>query len=102
MTSASGQISVNFAALQAGSQALSAKAAALTTYLEELENSLAPLKENWFTAGNSAGEAAQQSETRLRAATADIVSIISQFSQKVSEAHDQQYALEQRNTGYFA
>jgi uncharacterized protein YukE len=96
------QISVNFASLQAGSQALSAKATALTTCLSDLQSSLTPLKENWYASGSSAGDAAQQSETRLRSAAADIVNIISQFSQKVSEAHDQQYALEQRNTSYFA
>lgn len=96
------QISVNFASLQAGSQALSAKATALTTCLSDLQSSLAPLKESWYASGSSAGDAAQQSETRLRSAAADIVNIISQFSSKVSEAHDQQYALEQRNTSYFA
>jgi uncharacterized protein YukE len=96
------QISVNFASLQAGSQALSAKATALTTCLQDLQTSLAPLKENWYASGSSAGDAAQQSETRLRSASADIVNIISQFSQKVSEAHDQQYALEAKNTSYFA
>ncbi|HEY4021951.1 MAG TPA: WXG100 family type VII secretion target [Pseudonocardiaceae bacterium] len=96
------QISVNFASLQAGSQALSAKATALTTCLSDLQSSLAPLKESWYASGSSAGDAAQQSETRLRSAAADIVNIVSQFSQKVSEAHDQQYALEQRNTSYFA
>jgi uncharacterized protein YukE len=96
------QISVQFGALQAGSQALSAKATALTTCLQDLQASLAPLKENWYASGSSAGDAAQQSEARLRSATSDIVSIIAQFSQKVSEAHDQQYALEQRNTSYFA
>ncbi|HJP77881.1 MAG TPA: WXG100 family type VII secretion target [Pseudonocardiaceae bacterium] len=96
------QISVNFASLQAGSQALSAKATALTTCLQDLQSNLAPLKENWYASGSSAGDAAQQCETRLRSATADIVNIIAQFSQKVSEAHDQQYSLEQRNTSYFA
>lgn len=96
------QISVNFAALQAGSQALSAKATALTTCLSDLQANLAPLKENWYASGSSAGDAAQQCETRLRSATQDIVGIIAQFSQKVSEAHDHQYALEQRNTSFFA
>jgi uncharacterized protein YukE len=96
------QISVNFASLQAGSQALSVKVTALNTCLQDLQSNLAPLKENWYASGSSAGDAAQQCETRLRSATNDIIGIIAQFSQKVSEAHDQQYALEQRNTSYFA
>lgn len=96
------QISVQFPALQAGSQALASRAAALTNHLEELASNLAPLKQNWYASGSAAGEAAQQSETRLRQATTDIINIIAQFSQKVSDAHDHQYQLEQRNTNYFA
>ena len=41
-------------------------------------------------------------ETKLRAATSDIIATINQFSAKVNEAHDLQYALEQQNTNYFA
>jgi uncharacterized protein YukE len=96
------QISVNFAALQSGAQALSMKAQALNTYLEELLQSLQPMKQTWVESGSSAGEAADQAETKLRAATSDIVQTISQFSSKVTEAHDLQYALEQQNTSYFA
>ena len=35
-------------------------------------------------------------------ATNDIIATINQFSAKVNEAHDLQYALEQQNTNYFA
>ena len=38
----------------------------------------------------------------LKGKDVNIVGIIAQFSQKVSEAHDHQYALEQRNTSFFA
>jgi uncharacterized protein YukE len=96
------QISVNFAALQASSASLSAKAKALTDYLDQLSANLAPLKETWYASNSSAGTAAEQCETRLRSAAADIVNIINQFGGKVSEAHDLQYSLEQKNTGYFA
>lgn len=96
------QISVNFAALQASSASLSAKAKALTDYLDQLQQNLQPLKESWYASGSSAGTAAEQSETRLRAAAADIVNIINSFGGKVADAHDLQYSLEQKNTSYFA
>jgi hypothetical protein len=96
------QISVNFAALQASSASLTAKAKALTDYLDQLQQNLQPLKQSWYASGSSAGTAAEQSETRLRAAAADIVNIINGFGGKVSDAHDLQYSLEQKNTSYFA
>jgi len=96
------QISVNFGALQNSAGTLSTKAAALTSHLEELLRSLQPLKQTWVESGSSAGVAADAAETKLRAATADIIATINQFSAKVNEAHDLQYALEQQNTGYFA
>ena len=96
------QISVQFSALQASAQALSAKAKALTDYLDQLSTSLQPLRQSWYASNSSAGTAAEQAETRLRAAAADIVNIINQFGGKVSDAHDLQYALEQKNTSYFA
>lgn len=99
---AADQISVNFAALQASSASLTAKAKALTDYLDQLQQNLQPLKESWYASNSSAGTAAEQSETRLRAAATDIVNIINSFGGKVSEAHDLQYSLEQKNTSYFA
>ena len=96
------QISVNFAALQASSASLTAKAKALTDYLDQLQQNLQPLKQSWYASGSSAGTAAEQSETRLRAAATDIVNIINGFGGKVSDAHDLQYSLEQKNTSYFA
>ena len=96
------QISVQFSALQASSQALSAKAKALTDYLDQLSANLGPLKQTWYASNSSAGTAAEQAETKLRAAAADIVNIINSFGGKVSDAHDLQYALEQKNTSYFA
>jgi cob(I)alamin adenosyltransferase len=96
------QISVNFAALQQGAASLTTKAKALTDYLDQLSQNLQPLKQSWYASGSSAGTAAEQSETRLRAAAADIVNIINGFGGKVSDAHDLQYSLEQKNTSYFA
>jgi hypothetical protein len=96
------QISVNFGALQNSAASLSAKAKALTDYLDQLSQNLQPLKQSWYASGSSAGTAAEQSETRLRAAAADIVNIINGFGGKVSDAHDLQYSLEQKNTSYFA
>lgn len=96
------QISVNFGALQSSAGALSQKAATLSAYLDELLRNLQPLKQTWVESGSSAGVAADQAETKLRAATNDIVTTITQFSAKVNEAHDLQYALEQQNTSYFA
>ena len=95
------QISVNFGALQNSAGTLSAKAAALTTYLEELLSNLQPMKQSWVASNSSAGIAADQAETKLRQATNDIIATINQFSAKVNEAHDLQYALEQQNTSYF-
>lgn len=96
------QINVNFAALQSSAAALQAKAKALTDYLDQLSSNLQPLKQSWYASGSSAGTAAEQAETRLRSAANDIVNIINQFGGKVSDAHDLQYALEQKNTSYFA
>lgn len=96
------QISVNFGALQSSAGSLSAKAAALTSYLEDLLQSLQPMKQTWVESNSSAGVAADAAETRLRQATNDIIATINQFSAKVNEAHDLQYALEQQNTNYFA
>jgi uncharacterized protein YukE len=96
------QINVNFGALQNSAAALQAKAKALTDYLDQLSANLQPLKQSWYASGSSAGTAAEQAETRLRSAANDIVNIINQFGGKVSDAHDLQYALEQKNTSYFA
>ncbi|KAA2266628.1 hypothetical protein F0L68_01600 [Solihabitans fulvus] len=96
------QINVEFGALQVSGESLAAKAKALNDYLEQLHQNLQPIKDTWYASGSAAGTAAQAAETRLRAATADIVNIIAQFSGKVHEAHDLQQALENRNTSYFA
>lgn len=96
------QISVQFGALQNSAAALQAKAKALTDYLEQLSSNLQPLKQSWYASNSSAGTAAEQAETRLRSAANDIVNIINQFGGKVNEAHDLQYALEQKNASYFA
>ena len=74
----------------------------LTDQLDQLSSNLNPIRQTWYASNSSAGEAAQQAETRLRSAAADIVNIINQFGGKVSDAHDLQYALEQKNTSYFA
>jgi uncharacterized protein YukE len=94
-------INVNFAALRSAADSLSAQARRLETNLESLRQSLAPIKETWYASGSSAGQAAEQSETRLRTAIADISSLIAQFSTKTTEAHDVQMALENKNTSLF-
>lgn len=96
------QISVQFSALQQSAQQLQTTAKTLTDQLDQLSSNLNPIRQTWYASNSSAGEAAQQAETRLRAAAADIVNIINQFGGKVSDAHDLQYALEQKNTSYFA
>ncbi|MGC7099843.1 WXG100 family type VII secretion target [Amycolatopsis lurida] len=95
-------VEVNFNALQFSSASLAEKAKQLTGQLETLQQNLQPIKATWYASGSSAGQAAEAAETRLRQATADIVAIIAQFGGKVGEAHDTQYALENRNTNYFA
>jgi hypothetical protein len=52
------QISVNFAALQNSAASLTAKAKALTDYLDQLSQNLQPLKQSWYASGSSAGTAA--------------------------------------------
>ncbi|MDG4829495.1 hypothetical protein O7627_09290 [Solwaraspora sp. WMMD1047] len=95
-------INVEFGALGAAADSLLAKAKTLESNLEQLRQQLAPIKETWYASGSSAGQAAEQSETRLRAAIADVTGIIGQFSVKVGEARDLQLALENRNTSFFA
>ncbi|GGK77549.1 WXG100 family type VII secretion target [Mangrovihabitans endophyticus] len=95
-------INVDFAALRSAADSLSVKAKALDANMEGLVQSLMPIKETWYASGSSAGQAAEQSESRLRAAIADVTSIIALFSAKVSEAHDTQMALENKNTSYFS
>jgi len=95
-------INVEFAALRAAADSLFAKAKALDNYLDELHQHLVPIKETWYASGSTAGTAAEQSETRLRAALADIVTVVTQFSGKVNEAHDLQLSLENKNASYFA
>jgi len=95
-------INIEFAALRSAASSLSVKAGVLTNHMEQLQQSLVPIKETWYASGSTAGQAAEQSETRLRAALADIIAVINQFSGKVNEAHDIQLDLENRNTGYFA
>src|ERR1700743_644167 len=96
------QISVQFSALQQSAQQLQTTAKNLTDQLDQLSSNLNPIRQTWYASNSSAGEAAQQAETRLRRSPADIVNIITQFGGKVSDAHDLQYALEQKNTSYFA
>jgi uncharacterized protein YukE len=95
-------INVEFANLRSSADSLAAKAKALEDYLNQLSQNLAPIKSTWYASGSSAGEACNQAETKLRAATNDIINTISQFSGKVNEAHDLQLALENKNAGYFA
>jgi hypothetical protein len=94
-------INVDFASLLAAADSLSARAKGLQANLDSLQLSLAPIKETWYASGSSAGQAAEQCETRLRAAIADITMVITQFSAKTNEAHDLQLALENKNTSYF-
>jgi uncharacterized protein YukE len=94
-------INVEFGALRSSADALFAKAKALDNYMDQLHQHLAPVKQTWYASGSTAGQAAEQSETRLRAAIADIVGVIGQFSGKVNEAHGLQLALENKNAGYF-
>jgi uncharacterized protein YukE len=96
------QINVSFAALQSGASSLSAKASALNNYVEELQQNLQPMVNTWVASGSAAGQAAQQSEQRLQQATSEIIQIIQQFSGKVTDAHDLQLALENKNTSYFS
>jgi len=102
MSGGAAEISVQFTALQHSSETLTAKANQLTNYLQELSQNLSPMKATWTASGSSAGTAADQAEARLRQATTDIINIINAFGQKVQQAHDDQYALEQTNTSYFA
>jgi uncharacterized protein YukE len=94
-------IDVQFAALRQAASTLGVRASALTNHIEQLVQSLKPLKDTWVASGSSAGQAAEQSETRLRAAIADLIQVINQFSGKVNEAHDTQVALENQNAGFF-
>ncbi|SCL20955.1 hypothetical protein GA0074692_1038 [Micromonospora pallida] len=95
-------INVEFAALRAAADSLQVKAQALNGHMDQLQTSLAPIKQTWYASGSAAGQAAEQSEKRLRVALADIIAVIGQFSGKVNEAHDTQLALENRNTSFFA
>jgi len=95
-------INVEFAALRNAADSLSTKAQSLTSEIDQLSRSLAPMKETWVASGSSAGQAAEQSETRLRTAISDVITVINQFSAKVTEAHDLQLDLENKNASYFA
>ena len=94
-------INVEFGALRNAADSLSTKAQALINQIEELSRNLTPLKETWYASGSSAGQAAEQSETRLRTATNDVITVINQFSGKVNEAHDLQQDLENKTASYF-
>ena len=95
-------INVNFEALHNAADSLSLRAKALEANMDTLVQSLNPIKQTWYASGSSAGQAAEQSETRLRAAIADITTVIAQFSAKVQEANVNQRALEDKNTSYFS
>lgn len=102
MTSGSADvINVNFAALAAGSEALSARAGQLTQNIDQLTTGIQPLKTTWTQSGSSAGEAYDAAEAKLKAAINDIINTINQFSSAVAEAQSQQQQLEKTNTGYF-
>lgn len=94
-------INVEFAAMRAAADSLFAKGKTLDNHLDLLHQHLQPIKQTWYASGSSAGLACEQSETRLRAAIAEVIGIIGQFSGKVNEAHDLQLALENKNTGMF-
>lgn len=96
------QISVQFGALQNSAETLSQNAQTLQMNIENLIQSLQPLYNTWVESGSSAAEAAQQAQVNLTNATNDIITTINQFSSKVQEAHDMQFALEQQNTSFFA
>jgi uncharacterized protein YukE len=95
-------INVDFAALRAAADSLNVKAKGLEANMTSLQQALAPIKETWYASGSSAGQAAEQSETRLRSAIADITAVIALFSTKTNEAHDTQMALENKNTSFFS
>lgn len=95
-------VDVQFARLQVAAQTLTAKAGALNTNMSNLVAALGPLKQTWYASGSTAGEAAHQSEQRLRAAVDQIILVINQFSSKVTNAHDTQVAMENTNASYFA
>ncbi|MDP9794065.1 uncharacterized protein YukE [Catenuloplanes nepalensis] len=95
-------INVEFGALDSAAQSLQTKAAALNAAMEQLQASLAPIKETWYASGSTAGAAANESETRLRAAIGDVVGVITRFSTKVSNASVLQQDLERKNAELFA
>jgi hypothetical protein len=95
-------ISINFASLQAAADSLAVKGKDLQSNMSDLTKSLNPIKASWYASGSSAGEAAEQSETRLRAAIDDIIQVIGRFSLEVEKARETQLALENLNTSYFA
>lgn len=102
MTTSADRVSVQFGALEAAQVSLAEKAKTLTAHLEELAKSLQPVKETWYASGSEAGLTAEQSETRLRAAVAEIINTINKFSGKVGDAYALQRQLETTNTNYFA
>lgn len=96
-----GVVSVQFEQLLATSSALATNAKQLTSGVEELTNSLRPMRDTWSASGSSAAAAADASQHRLQTAINDIITTINQFSQKMSEAHDLQRARENQNAASF-
>jgi uncharacterized protein YukE len=94
-------IDVNFNGLTNAADTLSANARVVTSNMEQLVSSLAPLKATWYASGSSAGQACDETERRLAAAIADIVTTINTFSAKTHGARDMQVALENQNANMF-
>jgi uncharacterized protein YukE len=94
-------IQVDFARMEAAAQVLSSQASTLQGYVYDLGQSLQPLYQTWGTSGSAAAEAMQQEESKLTAATDDIITTIMQFSAAITSAQLLQVALENQNINLF-
>ncbi len=96
------RVQFTYAAGYAAADTVNQTARRLTQQVEDLLTSLGPIKADWYQSGSTAAAAAQQTETKLTTAMDDMISLITAFSNAITE--NTQIAMQTDNavSGLFA
>ncbi|MGL5817486.1 MAG: WXG100 family type VII secretion target [Phycicoccus sp.] len=97
----SDHIAVNFAALDAGRDALVKMRSDFDSNQEEMANGIAPLRNVWVASGSDAAALYDQSTLKIDQHETQMIELVNDFSRRVDQACQQQIAMENSIAGTF-
>jgi uncharacterized protein YukE len=78
------RVQFTYAAGEAAAEAVNQSARTLTQQVQDLLESLKPIKADWYQSGSVGAGAAQQMENKLTSATDDMVTLIHAFGNTIT------------------